>query len=322
MAAPEQDSANMKPAAGASVSVSPIAYHGWKDCYRLVSATLEVIVVSSIGRIMQLRRIGDDAGVLWENRVLDGQLPKPNSGIWANFGGDKCWPAPQSDWPRVLGHEWPPPAAFDASPFEVSVTDAGLMLKSPVDPAWGIQVVRHVELDSAAPAMRVRTEFRKASGKPARVAIWTIAQFQDPARVAIELPSESKFTGGYKNLIKDDPAESTVNGRLLTFARDPHKFVKIGSDAQSIVWVGPTSVVRMQSELLPGDYPDGGCSIEVYTNPGEQKYVELETLGPLVNLEAGQIIEHTTTYTVLPHERHIIEPKGTGNGRNRRDNAL
>jgi hypothetical protein len=37
----------------------------------------------------------------------------------------------------------------------------------------------------------------------------------------------------------------------------------------------------------------------VYTNPGAQKYVELETLGPLVNLEAGQAIGHTTTYTVL-----------------------
>ena len=116
-------------------SVSQVAYHVWKDCYLLASAAIEVIVVPAIGRIMQFRKIGDDAGVLWENRELDGQLPKPNSGIWANFGGDKCWPAPQSDWPQIMGHEWPPPAAFDASPFEVSATDWGLILKSPVDPA-------------------------------------------------------------------------------------------------------------------------------------------------------------------------------------------
>jgi hypothetical protein len=54
----------------------------------------------------------------------------------------------------------------------------------------------------------------------------------------------------------------------------------------------------MRSEFIAGEYPDGGCRVEVYTNPGEEKYVELEMLGPLVNLEAGQIIEHTTTYTV------------------------
>ena len=65
-----------------------IDYHGWKDCYRLAGAALEVTVVPAIGRIMQLRQVGDTAGVLWENRELDGQLPKPNSGTWANFGGD------------------------------------------------------------------------------------------------------------------------------------------------------------------------------------------------------------------------------------------
>jgi hypothetical protein len=284
----------------APVRVSKIDYHGWKDSHRLASATLEVIVVSAIARIMQLARIGDDAGVLWQNRALDGQQPQPHSGTWANFGGEKCWPAPQSDWPRILGHDWPPPAAFDAGPFEASVTEAGLILKSPVDPAWGIQAVRHIELDPSEAVMRVRTEFHKVSDKPVRVAIWTVAQFQDPACVAIELPLSSRFPGGYANLIKADPAELAVSGSVLTFVRHPHRFVKIGSDAAKVVWVGPTCLVRMQSDLLAGDYPDGGCHVEVYTNPGEQTYVELETLGLLVNLESGQAIEHTTTYTVLP----------------------
>ena len=53
------------------VSVTRVDYHGWKGCYRLANSTLEVIVVPAIGRIMGLRRIGDDAGVLWENRELD-----------------------------------------------------------------------------------------------------------------------------------------------------------------------------------------------------------------------------------------------------------
>jgi hypothetical protein len=302
----EQDStssdraASPLPAARALIAVSQIDYHGWKVCYMLASSTLEAIVVPAIGRVMQLRRIGDSGGVLWENRRLDGQIPQPNSGTWANFGGDKCWPAPQSDWLRVLGHEWPPPAALDASPFETSVTDSGMALKSPVEPAWGIQAVRHVELDSAEPVMRVRTEFRKVQGKPVRVAIWTIAQFSDPACVAIEVPVGSRFGGGYAHLSNAAPAELVKSGRLLTFVRHPQTFVKIGSDAHEIVWVGPSSVVRMESELLAGEHPDGGCSIEVYTNPGEQKYVELETLGTLVNLEVGQATEHTTTYTVLP----------------------
>ena len=296
----EQDPGMTSFAADAAIAVSQIAYHGWQNCYRLASATLEVVAVPAIGRIMQIRRTGDTAGVLWENRELDGRIPQRNSGTWANFGGDKCWPAPQSDWPRVMGHDWPPPAAFDASPLEASVTATGLVLKSPVDPAWGIEAVRRIELDHSEPMMRVRTEFRKVSGKPVRVGVWTIAQFSDPVCVAIELPLNSRFAGGYTHLSKPEPEGLAVNGRLLTFVRHPSKFMKIGSDAAEVVWVGPTSVVRVQSEFIAGEYPDGGCRVEVYTNPGEQKYVELETLGPLVNLEAGQAIEHTTTYTVLP----------------------
>lgn len=296
----EQGPAAQSSAARAAIAISPIDYHGWKGCYRLTSSSLEAIVVPAIGRIMQIRRVGDGAGVLWENRALDGQMPQPNSGTWANFGGEKCWPAPQSDWPRVLGHDWPPPVAFDASPLDTSVTYTGLILNSPVDAAWGVQAVRHVELDLGEPVMRVRTEFRKLSGKQVRLGIWTIAQFSDPACVAIELPVKSKFAGGYTHLSKPDPEGLAVNGRVLTFVRHPSKFVKIGSDAGEVLWVGPSSVVRMQSEFIAGEYPDGGCLVEVYTNPGEQKYVELETLGPLLNMEAGQIIEHTTTYTVLP----------------------
>jgi hypothetical protein len=198
----------------------------------------------------------------------------------------------------VLGHDWPPPAGFDASVYETSSTDLGLTMKSPVDEAWGVEAVRHIELDAAGPVMRVRTEFRKVTGRPVRVGVWTIAQFGDPKCVGMELAQDSRFAGGYAKLMKAEPAELALSGRWLTFVRHAREFVKVGLDAGSVVWVGAGSVVRMESEFVAGEYPDGGCRVEVYTNPGEQKYVELETMGPLVRLEAGQSAAHTTTYTV------------------------
>jgi hypothetical protein len=51
---------------------------------------------------------------------------------------------------------------------------------------------------------------------------------------------------------------------------------------------------------MPGDYPDGGCLTEIYTNPDPLNYVELETLGPLVSLRAGDRAEHIATYTITP----------------------
>lgn len=43
-------------------------------------------------------------------------------------------------------------------------------------------------------------------------------------------------------------------------------------------------------------YPDFGCNAETYTN---DKFFELESLGPLTRLVAGQTLEHTETWNVL-----------------------
>ncbi len=44
-----------------------------------------------------------------------------------------------------------------------------------------------------------------------------------------------------------------------------------------------------------GDYPDFGCDVEVYTN---SEMLELETVGPLKNLEPGCAAEHKEIWSV------------------------
>jgi hypothetical protein len=71
-----------------------------------------------------------------------------------------------------------------------------------------------------------------------------------------------------------------------------------------MVWVGKNSMVRIESRSDEGDeariFPEGGCRSEIYTNPDPLAYVELETLGPLVELKPGDSTERTAIYTVLP----------------------
>jgi len=281
-------------------AIERTSYHGWADCYLLSNGQVEAVVVPAIGRVMQFRLRGGDEGAFWENRELDGRLHDPASGEWLNIGGDKCWPAPQSAWPEHQGREWPPPAGFDSSPFEAVAVERGVVLTLPVDPAYGIQVVRSVELDPAQPVMRIRTEYRKLSGAPVTVGIWTITQMRAPERVFMLLPEDSSFPQGYVRLMDGEPAELKIEGRLLSLARHPRVCVKIGSGGSSIAWVGPGSIVRIDAEDGPGEYPDGGCLTEVYTNPDPLQYVELETLSPLAAMSAGSQIERTTVYTVLP----------------------
>jgi hypothetical protein len=282
------------------VSVERIAYHGWPDCYLIANESVEVVVVPDIGRVMQLRLKRGSDGAFWENRALDGQLPAAVPGEWGNFGGDKCWPAPQSSWPEFQGREWPPPVAFDARPFEAVVSERGVVLTSQVDPGYGVRVVRHVELDGEGPVLRIKTQYRKLAGAPVQVSVWTITQMQEPERVFLVLPEESKFADGFLRLMEGEPEALRVEGRLISLTRSRDVCVKIGSDGVCMIWVGAKCVVRIDAEAGPGEYPDGGSVTEVYTNPDPLAYVELETLGPLATLQIGEQIERSAIYTILP----------------------
>jgi hypothetical protein len=150
------------------VSVERISYHGWSDCYLIANGSVEAVIVPAIGRVMQLRLQGEADGAFWENRALDGQLHDAASNDWLNFGGDKCWPAPQSAWPQHQGQDWPPPVAFDARPVEAVARERGVVLTSPIDSGYGIQVVRHVELDAEQPVMRIAPSIANSPARPSR----------------------------------------------------------------------------------------------------------------------------------------------------------
>jgi hypothetical protein len=188
--------------------------------------------------------------------------------------------------------------AFDSRPAEAAATEFGVTLTSPIDPGFGIQVVRHVELDARQPVLRIRTEYRKLLGDAVRVGIWTITQLREPKRVAVLLAEDSKFPVGYLPLFTVQPAELKLDGRLLWLKRHTSEQVKIGTDGSCMVWVGAGCALRIDAKAGPGEYPDGGCVTEVYTNPDPLPYVELEVLGPLQAINAGDRIERTTLYTL------------------------
>ena len=277
-----------------------ISYHGWPECFLLSNGRVEAVIVPAISRVMHFGLAGEPESAFWENRELDGQRPTSGGGEWFNFGGDKSWPAPQSEWPERTSRGWPPPQAFDAGSAEAVAVKRGIVLTSPVDPAYGIQMLRTIELDPVRPVMRIETQYRKLYGSAVKVGIWTITQLREPERILLWRPAISRFPLGYRPLLEAKPAELKSRGRLLSLKRNPNISTKIGSDAESMAWVGKSCVLRIDAETGPGEYPDGGCVTEVYTNPDPQKYVELETLGPLEKISVGGQIRRSTVYTVMP----------------------
>jgi Domain of unknown function (DUF4380) len=292
---------------GGEVSIETTSYHGWNDCLILKNSKAEIVIVPQVGRVMQFRFAGEEDGVFWENRALDGKMPDPKAKDWGNFGGDKTWPAPQSDWPKVTDRSWPPPPAFDSMPAKASTGDLkdtpentkGVWLKSPIDPFYGIQTERVISINSNEAEMRIRTFYRKLKGDPTKVGIWTITQLKHPVEVLMPVPPNSPYKDGYNKQSDALPLGLTLRDGFLTMKRDPKKSTKIGNDSIKLIWVGERSVLEIensQPRVAGAEYPDQGSSAEVYTNADPLPYVELELLGPLHTMKVGDSIEHMVDY--------------------------
>lgn len=292
----------------APATVITTNYHGWADSYLITNGVAEVVVVPAIGRVMQFSFTGEE-GVFWENTNLFGAELTGAETNWVNFGGDKSWPAPESDWPKFTKRdEWKPPAAFDGLPMITKVEYGDVYLISQVDPAYGIRVRRRVHLHPHKPVLYVQTTFERVAGDPAKISVWTVTQFKDPQMLFLPAPHSSMFTNGYTLINPDPPPGLTNDQGLLWFARDPKSAHKIGSDADAVLWVGEKLACRVESpRIRKAEYPDHGSSLEIYTNPDPLKYIELETLGPLKALSVGQSITRANIYTLYHRAERTAE---------------
>jgi hypothetical protein len=285
----------------AKITVTKTNYQGWQNSYILSNGQVEAIVVPTVGRVMQFRfQNGEDT--FWENDQVYGKPPNVKSKEWGYFGagGDKTWPAPQSEWEKITGRGWPPPATFDSMPVGVKVNNTEVTLIYPLDPFYGIRTYRTITLEADKPVMKITTAYKQVKGNPQNVAVWIVTQFRDPVAVYAALPQPSIFPEGYNKQSEDLPANLKVDKGMLSLTRDRNQSHKIGCDASTLLWMGEKVAVRMDSPRVPGvTYPDNNSSAEIFTNLDPKAYVELEFLSPLKTLGVWETIDLTTTYTLI-----------------------
>jgi hypothetical protein len=306
-------------------------FHGW-GALVLRNAHQRVTIVPAIGRVMGLDFAPDEPSAapapaaraldpFWSHPQLGPQLAPDHDG-WINYGGDKAWPAPQSDWMRVAGRGWPPPPTFDARPYAISIDRSEVEMLSAIDPAFGIRVRRRIALSDDR--MLITTTYEKLQGPPVRVAVWTITQLQPPDRMFVLLPKRSTFAGGYRSRLPAPPRDLTADGRLLSLARDPAQKTMIVSDGDALLWIGEARSLLIENVSdraapRPGETPSwpDGAHAQIYTSPdSDQRYVELELLGPLAELRPGESTSMRVRYRLirrgdadpLREAQRILEP--------------
>lgn len=310
-----------------SVRTTREIYRGWSGAYRLSNGIVDAVVVPQIGRVMAFHFTGrPQTSPFFNNKLWLGKPapPPPNARDpktfpkeWHNYGGDKVWPSPQSEWPKRQPLGWPPDPSFDFGPYRVLRLRNGLRLVGPVSPFYGVRVIRDITLRPGTAAVFLQDTFykpRRAAGKRSEVpiGIWSISQVRGDATVYLPLNLKGRFPGVGVTSLTDKPGvppNAKRFGGLLAITRPSNVATKIGVD-DSQGWMaclfgGDLLFSERFVRLSRAAYPDKDTNAQVYTNGDDnQAYIEMEVLGPLVSLKPGRQITRAISWhlQLLPHK--------------------
>ena len=312
-----------------SAKLEKTQFNGW-NVYRLTNGIVTLYVAPDIGgRAIQLE-LGEK-GLFFVNKDLAGKvLPAEQNNLkagWANYGGDKVWPAPEG-W--MNDDQWPsiPYYILDGSKFASEVvtetpSEVAVRVTSPADPRTGVQFVRTYHLYAGTTRLKIDQVMRNISHRQIRWGIWHLIQndavdARDPSKpnpdlyMYLPLSRQSKYPQGYYNPYGDarHPSYQLLHGGQMLRVHYLYRVGKVAADTDR----GWYAVVNGQKNIgfvenftcFPEkEYPDG-AAVETWNNgpgiisrgpwdqtlpddPKQNPYIlETEVLSPYATLNPGE----------------------------------
>lgn len=256
----------------ATVLTSRVQFAPFGECLRLSNGEVDLVISPKVGRAVFFGKTGDE-NVLWLN-----PSPVAKKGEWMNWGGDKVWPAPQSDW------NWPPDPALDGSTHRARfLPDGGIELTSPTSPKTGLRIVRTFRMHPLGHEVAIVTRLLNRSRRTQRLAAWQIAQ--TPVGKGVRMPSYG--FRAYPGTTVDQRYVSSL-GEWIGLESGMETSGKFGAKGASgtLKWIGDETVFTMRHRLEAGEYPDNDLAQQVYRSVAPP-YFELELTAPLRDVPPG-----------------------------------
>lgn len=269
----------------AQVSVIQTNFQGWTNSYILTKGEIRLVVVPAIGgRIMEYSLRGRSP--IWINPTIKGGTVYPlRRDVWWNYGGYKTWNAPQFVW------GWPPDPFLDAGGTSVEIIDGGIRVTGAPSFSTGIAFIKEITL---TPEGRVKLvqKMRNISNREIRWSIWDVTQVSTPCFIVFPAQERSKFPQGlyFFDERSKQSKQWSIKGKLV-IVQYKGETGKIGLDSTAgwmVYFQDRLAYVKIFPTFQGQEYPDEGCSVEVYTNEASLPYVEMEVLSPLVTLKPGE----------------------------------
>ena len=266
------------------------------ECIHIANKTLSLTLTTSIGpRVLSLTPAGGNNLFVDLPEVI---LDCPGVGSYHLYGGHRLWHSPENSRRTYIP---------DSLPVSVENIDNGVILTQPVESDTQIQKSMQITLHDAMPIVAVDHTLTNKGLWPVELAPWAITMMK-PGGFAILpqnrertdpdglLPNRQLVLWPYSNL----NIKNLVWGHDALFLHAPldEGAFKIGfpNPRGWIAYFNPPYLFVKRSVFQTDKtYPDNGCSSECYCNP---QFLELETLGPLVSLQPGRMINHREIWEV------------------------
>ena len=279
----------------AAVTVDKTAYAGWPNCYRLTNGEVELVVTADVGpRIIRYGYVGGQNLFV----ELEEDLGQTGGDGWRLYGGSRLWVAPED---RVYSY------GADNEPVEIEVSGSTLTALAPVENT-GVQKWITVELADRGTNARVTYGLANRTIWPLRIATWVLTMMNRGGIAVTTLPprgthpeilaptnpvvlfaftnmSDSRWSWLEKYIVlRQDPGNS-----------DPEKIGLFNPATRGAYLLNGELFVKKFDALLDEEYPDMGSSFEIFTN---ERFLELETLGPMRTLQPGESMEHVEAWSL------------------------
>jgi hypothetical protein len=296
-----------------------------------------------------------DQEFFFVNQALAGKvLPPEQNNVktgWANYGGDKVWPAPEgwmsdSEWPSI------PYYILDGSRFASQVVtetpaEVAVRVTSPADPRTGVQFERTFHVYAGTTRIKVDQVMRNISRREIRWGIWHLIQndaadAHDPSQpnpelyMYIPLNPHSRYPEGYYKPYGDarHPSYEIIDGGRMLRVHYLYRVGKAAADTDR----GWYAVVNGQKNIgfvenfkcFAGvEYPDG-ASVETWNDgPGTISrgafdqvlendpkktpyFLESELLSPYATLGPGEEYSFPVYWAPTRVPHPVLDPSSAG----------
>jgi hypothetical protein len=282
--------------AKSTTMVERFSYRGWNHTYKLSNGVVELIVLADVGpRIISygfrngenlLHEVAEDAG-------------KTGGSAFRLYGGHRLWVSPE-----VERTYYPDNVAV-----LVSQHGSATRFTAPAEelpPGTRLQKELEIELAETGPEVRITHRVTNHDVHSTTLAPWSPTMMRSGGRTILPLSPRIAMDQDHYSPISvfgiwsfTDFMDSrwmlgTSYIQLKQQANPRGRFKEqMGGIYNSEGWGAyfreGQLFVKRAAVIAGASYPDLGCNFEMFTN---LDFIELETLGPLIELLPGEMVEH------------------------------